>query len=96
MHKDLENVKLQGDFLHEGGNFIAYSPALDLATHGKTMAEARKSFEEAAELFFETIIENGTYKNVLHNLGWNMQEKRFMPPLIVSRDIQSISIPIHA
>ncbi len=96
MHKGIKNVKLQVDFLREGGNFIAFSPALDLATHGKSMAEARKSFEEAAELFFETIIENGTYKEVLTNLGWAIEGKKSTPPMIVSRDMQSISLPVRA
>lgn len=92
--KDIDNLKLQIDFLREGKNYIAYSPALDLATCGKTMSDAKKSFVEAVELFFETIVENRTYKDVLKDLGWKVKGKEFTPPMIVSREMQSVTVPV--
>jgi predicted RNase H-like HicB family nuclease len=42
--------------LREGKRFVAYTPALDLSTSGKTQAEAKARFQEAAELFFEELL----------------------------------------
>lgn len=91
----VQNLKLQLDIIKEGKSYIAYSPALDLATHGKSVADAKKSFEEAADLFFETIIENNTVSETLSSLGWQKKGKELLPPLIVSRDTRSFSVPLY-
>ncbi|MEK7537372.1 MAG: hypothetical protein AAB619_00155 [Patescibacteria group bacterium] len=49
----VRNVILPVSILREGKRFIAYTPALDLSTSGKTFEQAKQRFEEAAELFFE-------------------------------------------
>ena len=38
----------------EGDGYVALCPALDIASQGDTVAEARHNLEEALELFFET------------------------------------------
>lgn len=38
----------------EGGGYIALCPALDIASQGDTIEEARSNLQEAVELFFET------------------------------------------
>lgn len=93
MHKSVKNFSLQFDILREGRVYIAYCPALDLATHGSNVEDARKSFLEAAELFFETIIENDTLEETLTNLGWQVKKDKLAPPLIISRNTQAISLP---
>jgi predicted RNase H-like HicB family nuclease len=40
----------------EGKAFVAYTPALDLSTAGKTEVQARRMFEEAVEAFLEELI----------------------------------------
>ena len=52
MAKMAFHTNLTVNFLREGKRFIAYSPALDLSTSGKTYEEARQRFQEAAQLFF--------------------------------------------
>ena len=94
MHKTIKELNLQVDILREDKTYIAYSPALDLATHGRSVAEARKSFIEAAELFFETIIEKGNLRETLINLGWRVRRKEWLPPMIISRSTQSVNVPI--
>jgi predicted RNase H-like HicB family nuclease len=54
----------------EGKAFVAYTPALDLSSAGKTEAQARRMFTEAIEAFFEELIEMGTVESVLKELGW--------------------------
>lgn len=80
-------------FLKEGNIFIAYTPALDLSTSGKTFEEARVHFEEAVNLFFEEIVEKGTLEEVLLDLGWKRKDDNFVPPLAVSHQIESFCIP---
>lgn len=48
-------VSLPVAILRESNRFIAYTPALDLSTSGKSFAEAKARFQEAAELFFEEL-----------------------------------------
>jgi len=94
MHLRVKNLKLQFDIIKEGRDYIAYSPALDLATSGRTIAEAKRMFKEAVELFFETIIENGSFKDTLSNLGWQVSGKKLTPPLIIGRDVRTVSLSL--
>ncbi len=60
MKKVIANVSLQVSFLKEGDRYVAYSPALDLSTSGRTFNEARSHFEEASVLFLEELHKAGT------------------------------------
>lgn len=91
--KKIQHLKLQVDFIKEGKTYIAYSPALDLSSCGKTIKEARKSFEEAVSLFIDTLTEMGTLREVLGNLGWREHRKTLVPPIIVDRQVTNVSIP---
>ncbi|HLC94668.1 MAG TPA: hypothetical protein VJH96_03825 [Patescibacteria group bacterium] len=83
--------------LKEGKNFIAYTPALDISTVGDTFEEAKKRFGELVQIFFEEVIKRGTLDEVLSELGWKKQEKTFIPPVVVSHDVETFSIqtPVH-
>jgi predicted RNase H-like HicB family nuclease len=48
------NKKLTAIIEREGAGFVALCPELDVASQGDTVDEARKSLQEALELFFET------------------------------------------
>lgn len=89
-------TKLSVTFLREGNRFIAYSPALDLSTSGKSFEEAKKRFEEITEIFFEEITKKGTLKEVLQNLGWERQDKQWAPPAIIAHESQMINLPAFA
>lgn len=54
----------------QGKRYVAYAPALDIATSGKSETEAKKRFGKLAKLFFEELEEAGTTKDVLTELGW--------------------------
>ncbi|MFA5947718.1 MAG: hypothetical protein WC806_01975 [Candidatus Gracilibacteria bacterium] len=51
-------INLQVDFIKQGKSYVAYSPAFDLSTCGKTLKEAQSRFEEAVEIFIEETVEN--------------------------------------
>lgn len=79
--------------MKEAKTFVAYSPALDLSTVGKTSEEAMARFQEAANIFFEEIIEKGTVGEALGDLGWRKINREYFPPLIVSHQTENFSIP---
>lgn len=72
MRKIAQEVKANIPYFvsKEGSKFVAYSPAIDLSTCGSTEKQARKMFEEAANIFFDEIIEMGTLDDVLTECGW--------------------------
>jgi predicted RNase H-like HicB family nuclease len=93
MEKHPVQTKLSVTFLREGKRFIAYSPALDLSTSGKSFEEVKKRFEEIVEIFFEEVAKKGTLEEVLQNLGWERQDKRWTPPAIIAHESQMIRLP---
>ncbi len=79
--------------MKEGRHFVAYSPALDLSTAGKSAKDAKIKFREAAEILLEEIFEAGTADDVLSDLGWKKVQKQWTPPPIVSTKSIGITIP---
>lgn len=84
------------NILKEGKSFVAHTPALDISTVGDTLEEARNRFEEAANIFFEEIINAGTFEEALEELGWEKKKKQYYPPVVVDHTSKSFTIPISA
>jgi hypothetical protein len=74
--------------------FVAYTPALDICTSGKTEKEAKTRFVELANIFLEELMEMGTINEVLSELGWTKVQKKWTPPKIVSSPYINLSIPV--
>lgn len=71
-------------FIYENDGFkIAYAPALDLMGYGKTIEDAKASFEIVSEDFFETTIQRGTLKQYLEEHGWSKEARKveFLSPV---------------
>jgi predicted RNase H-like HicB family nuclease len=83
-------------FLKEKAQFVAYTPALNLSTSGKTLKQAEKRFAEAAQIFLEESYRMGTLNQLLGELGWEKKKDVWEPPVIVGQNSRSISIPIPA
>ncbi len=82
--------------MKENDKFIAYTPALDISTFGKTYDETRKRFEELIEIFFEELCEMGTLEEVLEDCGWTKvttPQKTWIPPTVIKHTIEKINIP---
>lgn len=98
----MSNSKIAFDLpvsiLKEGDVFVAYSPAIEVSTVGETFQEAQQRFEEAANIFFEEIIENNTLEDALLELGWQKENKQLVPPMVVSNQMRPFSFdnPRHA
>lgn len=93
MNKANIQFALPVSVLREGKIFVAYTPALDLSTSGSTFEEAQRNFGEAVNIFFEELTEMGTLDDVLLELGWQKQNNNFVPPVVISSQTQTFSIP---
>ena len=58
-------LKLPVQITKQGKQFIAWAPALDLSTFGRSVAEAQRCFHEAVDIFVEELVEAGTVNRVL-------------------------------
>ena len=76
--------------------FVAYTPALDISTSGKSEKEAKTRFVNLANLFLEEIIMAGTADEVLSELGWEKIQKKWNPPQIVSSQSIGLRMPVFA
>ncbi len=74
--------------------FVAYTPALDIATSAKTEKQVRARFIELAHAFLEEIVEEKTADDVLSELGWRKIQKKWTPPEIVSSKSIGFQIPV--
>jgi predicted RNase H-like HicB family nuclease len=67
-------------FLKEGRYVVAYAPALELSSYGRTEQAAKRAFEEALGIFLEETERKGTLERVLLRLGWTLSRSRYDPP----------------
>jgi predicted RNase H-like HicB family nuclease len=85
--------KLPVSFLREGKKYVAYTPALDLSTSGRTYKEAKRRFSEIVNIFFEELVKKDTLEEVLRDLGWKRVQSKWSPPVIISQELQSVRVP---
>ncbi|MDB5164649.1 MAG: hypothetical protein JWL89_275 [Candidatus Saccharibacteria bacterium] len=90
------NVGLPVSIKKEGTAYIAFTPALDISTYGKTQREAKKSFSELVSIFFEEFIDNPDgLEVVLGSLGWTKRKSNWQPPKVTNfvQDVK-VSLPV--
>ncbi|MBL6938271.1 MAG: hypothetical protein ISR49_10615 [Alphaproteobacteria bacterium] len=63
------DIDLPVAFIQEGDQVIAYTPALDISTFGRTEDEAKARFGELVQIFMKDLIESDTVDAVLSELG---------------------------
>ena len=103
MKKITVESEIQFIMLKEDDHFVAYAPALDMATSGKTFEEAQKRSKELVQIFIEETLRHGTMDEALESLGWtkipNSIQGRFprwAPPQLVGQYSQTMHIPLGA
>ena len=85
----------------QGKRYVAYCPALDISTSGKTETEVRRRFDELVRLFVEEIEDAGTTAEVLTELGWKKEASKgvraaeWLPPMFKSEQVP-FRIPVAA
>jgi len=87
-------INVPVSYFKEDKSFVAYTPALDLSSAGKTLKEAEKNIAEAVSIFMEEILKNGTTDEVLSSLGWKKisKTKEWMPPIFVSHGLLPVTV----
>lgn len=90
------SIRVPVSIFREGKRFVAYSPALDLSTSGKTLPETRRRFAEAVEILFEELDDLGTADEVLTGLGWERVKRSWQPPLPISHELEDFRVPLPA
>ena len=86
------SFKLPVIITKQNQRFVAYTPALDISTSGKTEKEVKKRFVELVNLFFEEIIQANTADDILIELGWKKVQKAWVPPKVVSSPFMNMKI----
>jgi hypothetical protein len=89
--KMAQRIRIKGKlplcFMREKESFIAFSPALDLSTCGRSLEEAKKNFIEALDIFFEECLKMGTLNEVLESCGWSRDKKKgWEPPAYIGEE----------
>ena len=74
----------------EDGLFYADCPSLELIDVGNTIEEAKVNFENMLSLFFDDIIERGTFHEAMAELGWKIKPRLAVPRRKPSRLFPSI------
>jgi len=87
-------TKLPVSIFREGDSFIAYTPALDISTSGKSYSQVKKRFGELVETFLEEIVKTGNLNDVLSDLGWEKIKKQWMPPAMISQKIEDFEMAL--
>jgi hypothetical protein len=80
----------------QGKSFVAYTPALDISTSGKSEKDVKTKFNELVNLFLEEIHGAGTESEVLKELGWKKGEKKWTPPQVISAKSINVRMPAFA
>lgn len=102
------NVLVDVLLIKDGDYIVSFCPALNLSSFGDTEDEAKKSFEEAADIFFDELHKRGTLIKVLYDLGWSLKKyptASLLPPetdahLYNSKPVQNrfserVAIPVN-
>lgn len=58
------------------GSYVIYAPALEVFGYGKTIQEAKESFNTCLEEFFTYSMNKGTFTSELKQLGWKIKGRK--------------------
>ena len=86
------NLQLPVSVFKEGKDFVAYTPALDLSTSGKSYEEVKNRFNEVVSIFFEELVKKGTLNEVLGSLGWQKIKRQWAPPSLISQESENFQL----
>ena len=90
------NYNLPVVITKQGRRFVAYIPALDISTSATTEKKVKVLFVELVGIFFEELFNAGTTHEVLTELGWKREQKKWNPPKVISSQSVGIKVPVFA
>jgi predicted RNase H-like HicB family nuclease len=69
------SVSLPVMITREGELYIAYTPALDISTQGKSLEQVKERFDELVKIFFKDLHKRNKVDEVLEECGWQKVKK---------------------
>ena len=69
------SIEIEVGFVKEEDYYVAYCPALELSAYGKSIEEAKSSFEKEVAIFLEETHKRGTLEKYLLQNGWRLQQQ---------------------
>lgn len=77
----------------QGNAYVAYTPALDISTYGKSKSEAQENFQEVVDIFFSEFDDARELGEVLESLGWTKDNATWQPPVEIEHTRKSFNVP---
>jgi len=90
----IPDIRFSAQVWKEGATFIAYSPELDVASCGGSLAKARAALHEAVSLFLEECARKGTLEAILFEAGFQKRGRSYRPRRILAREKLKLAVPL--
>jgi predicted RNase H-like HicB family nuclease len=90
----LPDISFTAQVWKEGATFVAYSPELDVASCGNSLAKARAALHEAVSLFLEECTRRGTLEAILSEAGFEKHGSTYRPRRILAREKLRLAVPM--
>ena len=75
-------IKLMKDVQSKSAPWVAYTPELDVASCGPTVAKAKKNLLEAVGIVLEGAAEDGNLRDLLLESGFAIKKSELEPPKV--------------
>jgi predicted RNase H-like HicB family nuclease len=80
--KNLGKYNLFINVFKQGKFYVAYCPALDMSSCGKTEKQSLKMIDEAIHILFEELDAEKKLESFLLDMGWEKKDNKLQPPII--------------
>ena len=87
------NIEYTVHIWEEGDQFVAHAMPLDVVTSGRTTGEARAALDEAVHLFLATAAAQGSLEEILHEVGYELRDGRWISPSWVAIEKRTTAVP---
>jgi predicted RNase H-like HicB family nuclease len=90
----IPDISFTAQVWKEGATFVAYSPELDVASCGSSLAKARTALQEAVSLFLEECARKGSLQAILSEAGFEKHGSSYRPRRILAREKLRLAVPL--
>lgn len=91
---EIPDISFTAQVWKEGATFVAYSPELDVASCGGSLAKARAALREAVSLFLEECARKGSLEAILSEAGFEKHGRSYRPRRILAREKLRLAVPL--
>jgi predicted RNase H-like HicB family nuclease len=91
---EVPDISFTAQVWKEGATFVAYSPELDVASCGNSLAKARAGLREAVSVFLEECARKGSLEAILSEAGFEKRGRSYRPRRILAREKLRLAVPL--